>query len=537
MKKIVKQVILTSLISFSITACNSGAATTNSNSQGTGSSNAATVKGVNSEESSLAVESSVRSGQLGTRANSAAPAMGNGIIDYSVATDYYYGTKGTTLPNTSLIYDLKQNNVNNISYVFAEFGELRGNNFSNPTSNEKCLGYNSNGTFVVDNSSIIYYALPLDKSSPDYLPDVAGVLGGCVNGNDATSYYSNTAGIKHVIPLIEHDGDGGTFLTAILTSANGSTNNPTTIKELTAYADKVAEAINNDPNTYGAGFDLEPSINSQFKYDTTYEEAFFGEIASQLQNHNKYLFLFDAANSANDLYNKGQHNIVVMPALYDIASTQNAEYGPVAWGNDSTGQYEYDVNNFLKTQLAGNTAPSMFVLPASATDTLWEALQGYNMVATNKPFDVTQTTLNDPAQCDDTNAITPGTIENVVLGDLLCSSTGDCTSGQTLQNIKEFFSQQNCVNYKNNHVMTDYFNIAITALQNQVPQSANKQNYLGAILYTWRISSYNDIAGAAGYYTQAASAHALKTMLFPAEISPEIWSAYNSWTWGNNIVK
>ncbi len=515
--------LITSLLSICLVACNSGGSPqTQNNSQ-----SQSAVTSQNQPGTLISSKSAVNSATTST------PDKGNGIWDYSVATDYYYGTQGNGVA-PSLRHDLAQLHNSNISYVFADMGNLIGGTLNGSqvleSANSICLPLNPSGVAPVDYAAFHYYAEP--QISDEVVTKASSKLGSCVNGNDVTNYYKNIVGIKHVVPQVDFSAS---FLQQIVTLDNNDKGEAATNAYLVQTADLIANTINNDQNTYGVAIDNEPSINEQFpKGDPigeSYEVVFFGEIAKQLQTHNKFLFLFAAPASGNALY-ATYNNIVLLPALYDIDPNGN-DSNPV-----SLNTYTAEVNQFIKSQLnsSASNAPLMFVLPASATDSTWSNLQEYNISVSAKIPTLPDGAVST-AKCDSTEALTSGTIDNYILENFLCNVNGSCSPD--VNNITNFLATNNCTNYVNTGAETiNYFQQATSSLESVVPAN-NPARYFGAILYAWRISEYNDIAASVGYYNQDAESdlHKIQLMTFPAEVASDIWSSYDSWTWGNNIVK
>ena len=436
---------------------------------------------------------------------------GNGIYNYSVATDYYYGNQSPSL-QPSLKTDLNQYKTTNISYVFPVFGYLdadRNGALPDPSSFSLTC---SPGQVVVFN----YYANPLMKSTA--VPGVDKALGGCVDGMDVTAYYNTF--IKHTVPTVEYSSS---FINAI----SAPNLEPVLIK----IADNIASVINNDPNAYGVAFDNEPSINSVSKvYGFAYEKAFFGEIALQLSKQNKFLFLFDANATGIDLFKNGYtgsavKNIILLQPLYDLEDTSAYEMGPV-----SLTTYTKDAQQQIQSYLAdANSPPVMFMIPASATDTIWNSLQGYDMAATVPPKPIqpyiNPTSLSNPSTCDSSDASKAGTIANTVLSSLLTDSQGSQVNPAT--NINNFLGKDNCVKYTNSQSLINYFDAVLTAIKTSTASTNNR--YLGNTLYAWRIKSQNDISAGSHYYNVYgdSSLYKINTQVFPSNIEDKIWTSFN----------
>lgn len=434
---------------------------------------------------------------------------GNGVFNYSVATDYFYGQNNES---PSLKYDLSQYPSTNTKYVFPVFGYLTTDNhgtFTNPASSAITCG----SAPAVFN----YYAEPAVSNT--VVPGASSHLGGCVDGKTATTYYSGF--ISHVVPTVEYDP---TFITAI-TGASTAT--------LVEIADNVASVINSDPNAYGVAFDNEPALNTVI--EASGELVFFGELATKLAANKKYLFLFDANATGISIYENGYdgqslNNIILMQPLYDLEDVGNYTNGPV-----SLSTYTTDVAHAVTSDLSDKAGPPvLFVAPASSTATIWTYLQGYNMEPTGESYQ-NPTTVSTTAACISTEATTSGTIDNNILSLMLCNST--TCPGVAATNITNYLSTANCVNYTNpSNVQNEYFTSSLSAIQDNVAASPNASRYLGTTLYAWRISGYNDIGCGKYYYslyTQDGLAAKLCTEQSPADILPISWSAFNTWTGPN----
>jgi len=451
-------------------------------------------------------------------------AKGNGVWNYSVATDYYYGMKQES---PSLWYDLTQQyDTSSIQFVFPQF----------PT-----LSVASSGVFDPDAAGAFsttcptstnhkapstemfnYYALPQLNS---YIVNgVDAYLGNCAAGEDITVYYANF--ISHVVPVIDVSQE----FNAALSTAGDTT--------VLSIADHVAAIINNDQHTYGVSFDNEPAINllgadsgEPTAKGYRIERMFYGEIALQLAKQKKYLFLFDANATGIILYTNGYNgsalnNIVLQQYLYDLDTTNPATpAGPVSLENYTT-LVDKQAKNDLSP--ANSTQPPLrFVLPASATSTMWDYAQGYNMVSSKSTY-TNQTILNNPAPCLITPATTIGTIDNGTLGLFLCSVDGSCPSSSSNPNIAAFLNNSNCINYTNPTKLLAYFD---ASLQSVKRAGVSNPRYLGSDLYTWNIQAFPEINASKGYFNQygESNLYQLNTQVFPTEITPDIWAAFLLW--------
>ncbi len=545
-----------------ISACSGGGgSSTTSTSSNTVQSGSLVVKGVY--------------GELPSPLTAVAP--GDGIWNYSVATDYYFGiTKGGIAP--SMVADFKTNNIaQKITYAFPVFGSIdqgTSKNYYPNTAQLNCYDSNKNPTTQMVFS---YYALPQIK--PSATTAAEQYLGDCVDGNLVTKYYKNTVGIPRVVPVVEMSA---AFNAAIVYQQTASNLWQFGADELVDLANAVAQTILKDPNVYGVAFDNEPAI---FKATSTadipavncqgldLEHLFYGALAHALAsdkiNGPKYLFLFDAPDTARALYTnapsvsysdaKGAShtcnysktltpnsfpaltNIVIKPALYDMATA--ADSGPLTLSD-----YQGQANKAVQSALGVSTDPPvMLVLPASATDTLWTTLQTYNLNFKKSPY-VPPTVLTKTDSCNP-NVKTLGTVSYELVTSLICAGDDINCPGQkplpppvppysAQANATSFYNQ--CTAYLNTYtasdnktplVMNDYFNAALSTVNTTNITPANKARYLGVSLYAWRIAQSSDISGAISYYSIYGDSSLWKNTVLslPMEVSPDAWTSYLSW--------
>ncbi len=525
--------------------------------------------GANSGSSgSLAADNSV-SGTLVTKRTFqelkqpvSAPLSGDGIWNYSVATDYYWGlVKGGIQP--SLVADFKANGLSQkITYAFPVFGNLDQDANGSYISNQAQTNcYNNKTATALQVFS--YVALPQLK--PTFIPQAIPALGDCVDGALATAYYKNTVGIPRVVPVVEMSAR---FNSAIIYTTNSTDPKKIDMDQLTDLAVTIANTILADSSVYGVAFDNEPAISKATStapiptancQGLDLEAAFYGTLAHTLAsgaNGPKYLFLFDAPDTARSLYTGVQSaldpngkpcpysvkfpalpNIVMMPALYDLEKA-NDDYasGPV-----DLKQYSSLVASSLKSAFAiAGDPPSMVVLPASATDTMWSSLQTYNVGINGKKY-IPPTTLTIPSTCNQ-DATVVGTLDYVAVTSLICgnSNVNSCpnylnpvTSPST--NVANFLSM--CTAYQNkntsgaNVVMNDYFSSALSALNTNGIAGNGSSRYLGASLYAWRIAATTDLQGAVSFYSVYGYQPDYKptSALLPMQITQDAWSSYLSW--------
>ena len=491
--------------SLGLTACNSGSSQS-ANNQVTNSS---------SINTSVAQTSSATRAARNAQATSAAAlAPGNGIINYSVATDVYYGSQNQA---PSLKIDMQNYPNAKLKYVFPAIGYITpdgsNSNIVNPLSN------NTNNCNSPANSVIDYMAQPQIKQSFFKDNGVTTPLGPCVNGNDATSYYKSLG--LNVVPLFEYSDDLNSALA------------PNSISTVMQIADNIANIINQDHNTIGVAIDNEKAL-SQVSSDV--ELAFFGELAMQLNAAGNHLFVFDAPTTVQTIYNQGVHingsvnvsipaqqNIVELDPLYDQESIPEGSYGPV--GID---QYTTDTNKEVKDYFAIESRPPvMFVAPSSSTDTIWDSVQQYDLQSSKTTVN-NPTTSTDIDNCSESPAINSGSIDNVALANFLCDNES-CTATSTNKIITDFLAPKNCVAFKNTTPMQQFITNALNAISQNTP--AKDPRYLGTTMYAWRIDAFNDIACAVHYYSQDFESDLYKqcNQTFPAKISDTAWSAFADW--------
>lgn len=460
------------------------------------------------------------------------PTPGDVVWNYSVATDYYWGvTKGWLKP--SLLADFRVNNLaQKITYVFPVFGYLDRDATGSYISNQAQKNYYINKS-PAPQQVFSYFAMPQLK--PTFVPKAIPALGDCVNGTVVTAYYKSTIGISKVVPVIEMSAGFNAAITYATKSSNPS---KIDMDQLTDLAVTIANTILANDSTYGVAFNNEPAI---FKATSTtvpptancqgldLEAAFYSTLAHTFAsgvNSPKYLFLFDAPDTARSLFKGVQSaidpngkqclysiklpalpNIVMMPALYDLEkANDDCANGPV----DLNLYKSLLASNLKSTFAIAGDPPSMVVMPASATDTMWSVLQGYNIGIKGKKF-IAPTTLTLTSACDRGSAVV-GSLNYVALTSLICGtdqpdSCPDAPHPTTspATNINTFLGM--CIAYQNknssgaNVVMNDYFNAALSALNTNGIAGNGSSRYLWASLYAWRIAESSDLQGAASFYS------------------------------------
>lgn len=452
------------------------------------------------------------------------PLKGNGIWNYSVATDYYYGTMQPP-QSPSLAVDLAANPKANIEYVFAAFVSLSTG--VAPANSPPAL---ISSTCPTDSTvpMIAYYALSLVKST--VYPTSPNPLGECVDGKLATAYYAgiNKEAPLKVVPVAEYATDDFPALIA-----NGSATTITTI------ATALAQMIANDPNTYGLAVDNEkgissfnPDPNNQQSQQQQNEELFFGVMAQILGKAGKYLFLFDANKTANVLYTTNNYkNVVILAPLYDLDNSDSTGYNP----DQLASPYTKSVQDMASGTLLSSTGAGqsvMFVVPASATSTIWD----YEMVY-NYPYPAGS--YSNPIY----NAPAPGILANS--NGQTCASPPRSTLTNTVLNnlvnpsysVAKFFAADNCYIFNNPTPLNAYFSTSLqainTAIDTNRANGTTNANYLGAALYAWRIGGQNDINGMKTYYSAFTNPPwadlKLSYQQGPPDIQVSTWGLFNTW--------
>ena len=514
---------------------------------------------------------------LGSPESLAPPAPGNGVWNYSVATDYFYGNKKQS---PSLYADITQYDPNHtaVKYVFPVFGNVQAGangDYTGTISSSACFT-DTNHTQAV----FSYYALPqvqdrLSTGSYPTTPITPGkpfsdILGTCITGQMVTDYYKNTVKIPYVVPVVEIPG----FSAAIGGSSLG-------VDQVTNIADAIAAIILDDPNAYGVAFDNETAINKATSNASPptvnctglyYEELFYGRIAQKLAAGTtpKYLFLFDAPETGTNLYKATTtipdpnstttpqanckfdttkyppfsygplKNIVLQKALYDMSSTDNLPAnGPISL-HDNNSLVQSAIDSYLGTYQG---PPVTFVLPASATSTMWDSLQVYDLPALQSAI-AAQPNLLPPTKivpltqavaCNQ-DAQTALTINRQILSQYLCIDDKTCltsSSPTTTINkvINDFIGVSNCGAFPNTSAtMRQYFDGEISLIT-QASTSGKSQQYLGSSLYAWRISAMSDISAVPSAYSLLGKPTVpFSTQLFPMNISDDVWGDFINWT-------
>lgn len=519
------------------------------------------------------------------------PAAGNGIWNYSVATDYFFGSRKLS---PSLYSDITKYDPNHtaIQYVFPVFGNIQAgtaNNYvSNPMGSSACRTQNAYSQAVFS-----YYALPLENdrlitgSYPTSPYDPTGpfsrYIGACVSGLTVTDYYKNTVKIPYVVPVVEIPSFSS-FIGSPSSAAIGPPVDPTQVSlgipQVLNIANAVAEMIISDPNAYGVGFDNEPAINKATSSANAaikvncqgmyYEQLFYGAIAAKLAQASppKYLFLFDAPDTGNSLYqgittmvdpsststppqncalNSASFppltygplkNIVLQKPLYDLGDTTNLPAnGPISL-SDNIGLTTQVISSYLGM---ANGPPVTFVLPASATSTMWDSLQIYNLptlrtqLATNPSLYPTSISIQSASRCNQ-DALTISSINYQVLSQFLCAdnSSNSClTPSSSLATIRAtiegFIGTNNCGSFTNQTTLQSYFAAGLPLITRSTT-SQKKQPYLGSSLYAWRIKAMSDIEAAPSYYSLDGPSNLPPSIqLFPMDISDGVWNDFISW--------
>jgi hypothetical protein len=327
--------------------------------------------------------------------------------------------------------------------------------------------------------------------------------------------------------MITYDSDWSTLLHSLYHS-----NNPNLTPALQALGTEIAQTALTD-GAKGLAIDNEVSINSSTDLPT--EQSFFESIVKTLSASNGNLFLFDANATAKALY-PTYHNIVIMAPLYDN-ETVNSKDDITPTGSPNA---YYDINTYQGPSTDKSDRPSvadsvfnalnlnvpvMFVLPASATQTLWSTTQLYNSPGSQ----------GQPCEQPDQ----AGSVQMNVLSNFLCDQKTGCpttATGGNVANVTAYLSPKNCAAYQNTStlpgnskpVMQQYFDTALAALKTN--NASTNPHYIGVTLYTWRVPHYADYSCASKYYSQNApdTIHPCSQVL-PSDISSGIWADFQAW--------
>lgn len=494
MKKI-NHIMLSSLCMIGLAACNSGGGNNQNNNVN------------NSVQQSQATQN-----LLSSKTNAAGFTPGLGIINYSVATDYYYGMQNKA---PSLKADMQSHQQTKLKYVFPDMGSLDVDNTTgNPvftditSSNTTCQMQDSKGKTLVP-AVINYMAQPQLKEYLFSINQETSPLGPCVGGESVNQYY-HSIGLTS-IPLFEYTSN---FTTALASSSVGTV-------QIQQLAKSIAQIINNDPYAYGMAIDNESAISSVAT--PAKELTFFATLAQQLNTQGKYLFVFDANTTMKHIYNNGdptdnippQTNVVAMDPLYDQeAVPQNQPFGPVPL-DQYTNDTHNEVTNYFKP--TNQNPPVMFVAPASSTNTVWDSVEQYN-------FSIPGQVESNPTQA--TTTATCDVSGTTMAGDAIDYNTLSDILGTTA--LSSFLSQSNCIAYKNVTPMDSF----VQAATNEIKANAVSQpKYYGVAMYAWRIHAFNDIACSSHYINQTLAESDLEKVCnqtFPANIPDNSWSDYSA---------
>ncbi|MCX7122289.1 MAG: hypothetical protein NTV32_01175, partial [Gammaproteobacteria bacterium] len=424
---------------------------------------------------------------------------GNGVIVDSAATDYYNHITNGQFP--SLYKDVMSttNPKPKIQYIFPDIGYIAVtedpalaaeidnymtkvvNTFDTSKITITVLDEQSCTSPVIPTPSlgsnlvIVSYSFcaqpQIQRLNPaDFTPFIQPDLGSSYDLSTlATEYYGKSFGPStQVIPMINYDTDWTSMLYAIYQNKG----NAVVTKSMVTLAKDITASIQNTAGINGVAFDNEPAIGKTdvlpSQAGTTQSQIefnFFNSIATGIGS-NKNLFLFDANTTAQAIYAGKTTNIVDLYALYDFETedTTNSPSGPYALNNYNGSASTCATNP--KPKNAGNCPsvshmitnglnlgiPIMFVLPASATSTMWNSLQAYNSTTTTPPGLVFSGNTATSA-CN--TSLDPSGIEKTILSMYLCTASGTCPGGEP----------------------------AITAYL-QAPPSPNPNNTLGCSAYT-----------------------------------------------------
>ncbi len=493
---------------------------------------------------------------------------GNGVIVDSSATDYYNHITNNSYP--SLYRDI-QTHAANIQYVFPDFGYITFQESSdlangaainsattitigtNASCSPKLAPITGNNTIEFVYTLCNYpqiqrpYQLPHDEGYV-YPPFTEPDLGATLSLAQTLSYYSSmqtlTQKTMSVAPFFTYDPNWIVLCQTLYQK------NPTTLTNaLNSLAQNIASTISTS-GAGGVGFDNEPGLdkidnpNNDPDIHPVLQYNFFKTIASSL-GPNQTLFVFDANTTLQSLYQANVSNVVVLYALYDFesATEDGSPYGPYtlsAYGQNSP---ESGDNVYHIALNALNLAtPFMYVLPGSATQTLWDSVQVYN-TATPSSGLINSSSVSSGACNTQTD---PTGEETNVLSDFLCVTnntsppSNTCPGSPSLSTIQSYLATTNCTAYTNtvNGIavpqsnMEAYFKAALAAISaaKTTNPTAFNSYYKGSVLYTWRIPTYADFSCANHYYSQFSTKLSQCIQILPSMITDTVWTDFANWT-------
>ena len=249
---------------------------------------------------------------------------------------------------------------------------------------------------------------------------------------------------------------------------------------------------------------------------------------------NRYLFLFDANLSAINLY-VTHKNIVLLAPLYDLDNTdptKGTAYNPDHLASPYTDSVKGIAAGTLSTSI-GEGQSVMFVVPASATSTIWDYEMAYNYpYYTSIPYANPIQTPPSPGITANSNGQTCATpprdaLTNTVLNALVDSS----------HTVAQFLGIGNCYYFSNTTPLSSYFLTALNAITAAKTNASPKGNYLGATMYAWRISGINDINAMKSYYSVYTYSPwtdlNVSYQVGPPDIQSSSWSIFNKWAIGD----
>ncbi|WP_119344264.1 glycoside hydrolase family 18 protein [Facilibium subflavum] len=425
---------------------------------------------------------------LSFKAQAFSIAKGNGIIVDDVTQDIIC-EKGLESCQSHLLNTLTSfyTTTGQHFYIFPDYANI----IQLPTAKSLAIA-NTNCNANPFDFILNYSALPLIKPNILSLPE----LGKCLPGQFVTKFYQSTqtnGQIRHILPMF----NGSAYA---INSASVST--------MGQLADAIAQAIINDPNASGVSFDLEsPTLSvDAINY-------FIVPLAQKLMAKNKLVAIFDANLQALSNISEKLPNIIALVALYDYGLNPSSPFAPVPLQ-----QYQdYTTDHAVKGYFGGygKKIPVMFVTPAAATTTLWQALYWYNQNFVKGP----NPELPYPKEKCSSNVFPQQVLDAFLI------LPPDAPQQTT---ALEYYQSQ-CSQYQNpgNASQLDYFNAALKAV------SAYKQqtNFIGVALYNQKPNGFYALTcakrGYSIYYT--ASLHKRCLGFYPEDISPAIWQALKVW--------
>jgi len=220
---------------------------------------------------------------------------------------------------------------------------------------------------------------------------------------------------------------------------------------------------------------------------------------------------------------------VILAPLYDLDDS----IAPAGFNPDQLTKYTNSLGQANGILGAGaNPGQSvMFVVPASATSTIWDYEMAYNIpfATTTNPY--VSPILNAPsitanANGNNCNTSPPDNLTTTVLTSLI----------QSPGSVVNFLSPTNCYYFLNSTPLRSYFSASLNAITAAKNQANINANYVGAVMYAWRISGMNSISAAKSYpslYSAPGSGTKVVYLPGPPDIQATSWGIFNQWAPSN----